>query len=62
MSFEEATNRMCAAIAAEDFDALDAALLARAQALSTSPPPALESIQAGERALLDLAKIGRAHV
>ena len=55
MNFEEATERMRAAIAAEDLDALNLALDARAAALAAGDRPSLQAIEAGERALLDLA-------
>lgn len=57
MNFEQATEQMRAAIAAEDLDALKLALDARAGALAEGDRPSMDAIEAGERALLDLAAL-----
>lgn len=59
MSFEQATEKMRAAIAAGDLDALKLALEARAEALASGARPTPSAIEAGERALLDLWALKR---
>lgn len=57
MNFEHATKQILSAIAAEDLDALKQALDARADALAEGDRPSMDAIEAGERALLDLAAL-----
>ena len=56
-SLEEATKRLLAAIAAENFPDMEAALDARAEAIRGGAVPTPEIIAAGERAALTLTAL-----
>jgi hypothetical protein len=59
MNFEEATERLCAALAAGDLDAAEQALRARGEALSRGARPGSAEGAAGQHALLHLEAMKR---
>jgi hypothetical protein len=55
VSLEKTSRQLLSAIEAEDFDALDQALQARAALLASGAPPTPEVLELGDRACTELA-------